>query len=211
MTVETAVPFKRSRGRPRQDQGPDPEEILSAALSAFAKYGWAGADLRKIAKVAGVDSALIARRYDGKVGLWRAIVDHVSTTLKRWQALDDLEGLPLADQLRVVIERFVLLSLEQPDLGRFFIDQIAEPGERRTYVIEQIWSVHRAHVMPLLQRAAEEGLLPPGSDPETFHAVLVGAVAMPLLTRSIALPDIDTDAGRERFVSTIMGLFRPAG
>lgn len=209
MTAAAIADIRRKRGRPRQDEGPDPAQILSAALSAFAQYGWAGTDLRKIARVAGVDSSLIARRYDGKFGLWRAIVDHVSATLKRWQAVDGLDDLPLIEQLRLVIERFVLLSIAQPDLGRFFIDQVAEPGERRTYVMEHIWSVHRAHVMPLLNRAADEGLLPPGCDPETFHAVLIGAVAMPLLTRSICLPDIDTQAGRDRFMRNIMALFHP--
>ncbi len=209
MNAELSVDLKRKRGRPRQDQGPAPELILNAALSAFAQYGWAGTDLRKIAKVAGVDSALIARRYDGKLGLWRAVVDNVSATMKRWQAIDDLADLPLSDQLRIVIERFVLLSVAQPDLGRFFIDQIAELGERRNYVIEHIWCVHRAHVLPLLERAAAERLAALGSDPETFHAILVGAVAMPLLNRSIALPDIETDAGRERFMRNIMAVFHP--
>jgi TetR/AcrR family transcriptional regulator len=209
MILSPAAEFKRKRGRPRQHEGPDPEKILQAALSAFAQYGWAGTDLRRIAQAAGVDSSLIARRYDGKVGLWRAIVDNVSTTMKRSQALDGMEDLPVREQLRVVIERFVTLSLDQPDLGRFFIDQIAEPGERRSYVIEQIWAVHRAHVMPLLECAAAEGLLPPGSDPERFHAILVGAVAMPLLTRSIALPDIETEVGRARFMRNIMALFHP--
>lgn len=198
---------RRKRGRPRQDEGPDPRLILNAALSAFARYGWDGTDLRKIARMAGVDSALIARRYEGKIGLWRAIVDNVSETLKCWQQGTDLTGLSIREQLALTIERFVILSLEQPDLGRFFIDQIAEVGERRNYVLEHIWLLHRRQILPLLEEAKAQGALPQGCDPETFHSMLVGAVSMPLLARSVALPDVETEEGRHRFVQNVLGLF----
>ncbi|PBN41413.1 TetR/AcrR family transcriptional regulator [Sphingobium sp. D43FB] len=207
MMSHAPADLKRKRGRPRQDEGPDPEQILKAALSAFAKYGWAGTDLRNIAKVAGVDSSLIVRRYDGKMGLWRAIVDNVSCTLKRWQAMDEQTDLPVRDRLCLMIEGFVGISLDQPDLGRFFIDQISEVGERRTYVIEQIWSVHRGLVMPLLKEAEAEGVLPPGCNADIYHSILVGAVAMPLLTRTVSLPGIDTAQQREAFLHNILSLF----
>ena len=201
---------RRMRGRPRADDAPDSEAIVRAALSAFAQYGWEGTHLRQVAEVAGVDTALIARRFDGKMGLWCAIVDHVSARLS--EALDasgnEWEG-DAGQRLAAVVDRFVQLSLEMPDLGRFFIDQIAKPGERRLYTIEKMWCVFRDALLPLVEAARRQGKLAPVQDGANYVAILIGAVAMPLMMRSVALGDMTTESERKAFAQDIVALFIP--
>lgn len=198
--------LRRSRGRPRKEEGPDPARILQAAITAFACHGWEGTNLRQVAEAAGVDAALIARRYDGKMGLWRAIVDHVSQRLKQVFAEATLPADATHQQrLAHSIDAFVRLNLSMPDLGRFFIDQIARPGLRRDYVIERMWAVFRDAMTPIMA-AAQEGA-PRRRDPAMTVALLLGAVAMPLMMRSVALGDMDDPAQAEAFVDHVLTLF----
>jgi TetR/AcrR family transcriptional regulator len=163
--------------------------------------------LRAIGQEADVDSALIVRRYDGKLGLWRAVVDHVSNRLKQAGMSDATADLPTAVLLERAIARFVRLSLAMPDLGRFFVDEIAKPGERRDYVLARIWDVHRSAMLPIIEAAAREGLIPRGCSPDAYMAMLIGAVAMPLMMRSVALPSLDHDGGGEEFLRNVTALF----
>ncbi|MET4896442.1 helix-turn-helix domain-containing protein [Sphingomonadaceae bacterium jetA1] len=206
---------RRSRGRPRKAEGPDPDMILHAAVTAFARHGWEGTHLRQVAEAAGVDTALIARRYDGKMGLWQAIVDHVSQRLEQLFQTDDttppVQPATSRQRLALTIDAFVRLSLAMPDLGRFFIDQIARPGLRRDYVIARMWNVYRDAMLPIVTAAGETG----GDkasvrDPDIYIALLLGAVAMPLMMRSVALADLEDPATRQAFVDNVLTLFVPA-
>lgn len=208
----SAPALRRGRGRPRKDDAPDSSMILNAALTAFARYGWEGTNLRQVAEASGVDTALIARRFDGKMGLWCAIVDHVSDVLRA--AFDAAAAAGTDDprqRLQTTIDHFVRMNMEIPDLGRFFIDQIARPGQRRAYVIEKMWESYRAMMLPVMEDAHRAGILPSGSNPATTVALLLGAVSMPLLMRATALEDMDDPAARDDFVREVTGLFTFSG
>ena len=202
----TTMITRRTRGRPRKEEGPDPRQILDAAVAAFAQHGWEGTHLRQVAEAAGVDAALIARRYDGKMGLWQAIVDDVSRRLEDMFA--DVAQDPDAsaeERLAGAVEAFVRLNLELPDPGRFFIDQISRPGVRRDYVIARMWEAYRAAMLPIMTEA--HGPARPGRDPAVYVSLLLGAVAMPLMMRSVTMADWDNPVVRENFVQNVLRLF----
>lgn len=205
-TIGSTSIIRRQRGRPRKDEGPSPRHILDAAVTAFARHGWEGTHLRQVAEAAGVDTALIARRYDGKMGLWQAIVDDVSRRLEEMFAASAItpEADP-RDRLAVTVEAFVRLNLELPDLGRFFIDQVSRPGLRRDYVIERMWRVYRDAMLPVVKAA--RGPARSGADPELYIGLLLGAVAMPLMMRSVTMDDLDDPARRDAFTRNVLMLF----
>ncbi|WP_322963184.1 TetR/AcrR family transcriptional regulator [Sphingomonas fuzhouensis] len=207
MTMIASTPdIRRQRGRPRKDEGPSPRHILDAAVTAFARHGWEGTHLRQVAEAAGVDTALIARRYDGKMGLWQAIVDDVSRRLEEMFTASAIAAdAGPQDRLAVTVEAFVRLNLALPDLGRFFIDQVSRPGLRRDYVIARMWRVYRDAMLPVV--AAARGRERSGSDPELYIGLLLGAVAMPLMMRSVTLDDLDDPTRREAFVQNVLALF----
>lgn len=62
-------------GRRPGDPSVTKSEILSAAKSAFAEYGYEGATLRRIAADAGVDAALISHHFGNKENLFVAAHD----------------------------------------------------------------------------------------------------------------------------------------
>lgn len=80
---------------PRDERGVLAARILDAAREAFAETGWAGTTIRAVARVAGVDPALVYHYFDSKEGLLDAAtnpparwLENVATT---WAApVDDL-------------------------------------------------------------------------------------------------------------------------
>lgn len=119
------------------------EQILAAAHAAFARRGYAGASLRRIADDVGVTSVGILRHFESKEGLLTAVLD-------RWQvdveALVDssVEGLPWLAHL-VHIMRY---HEEHPGLVELYLtmcgessdpDHPARPWIRRRYdrIVEQ--------------------------------------------------------------------------
>lgn len=74
---------KQLRGAP-DDQSPNSRAaILSAALQAFARYGYDGASLPKIARIADVAGPLIHYYFGSKEQLWRETVDFSLGSLVR--------------------------------------------------------------------------------------------------------------------------------
>src|ERR1700726_2258385 len=59
------------RGRPKAADSTPLQDILEAALVAFATYGYDGVSLRTLNRDLGVSPNLIYQRFGGKDDLWR--------------------------------------------------------------------------------------------------------------------------------------------
>lgn len=191
----------RGRGRPPADCAPDPEQLTRIALSAFAARGYEGTSLRTIAARAGVDPALLSRRYGSKMGLWKATVDRLAERMAAFQrrvsALHAARPeIPPSERLRRTVRAFVTFNSEVPELGRFFTDEIEQPGERRRYLIERIWRPHAAVLGTLAGDACRNANTPTQNDDHAMLVlVLTGMVSMPLMMRSLA--EEGADEGKE--------------
>lgn len=199
--------MRRKRGRPPRDLAPDRGEILRLALTAFARDGFEGTNLRAIAAAAGVDVALLARHFGPKLDLWKSVVDEITRRMADARAEvaalcapENASGEAIGDALR----RFVAFSAAVPELGKFFADEISRPGVRRDYVIERLWQPHRTTMLPLLVEGQRAGLIR-GSDPEMLLLVLIGAVAMPLMMLSLA--GAEAGDGEGRLATAVAELF----
>ena len=68
------APRAASRGRPRQDESVDRRDtILDAAEALFCVNGFHGVTVREVAKVVGVDPAMLSYYFDSKRGLFDAV------------------------------------------------------------------------------------------------------------------------------------------
>lgn len=185
----------RGRGRPRQEDAPDPTTVERIALLAFASEGFDGARLRSIANMANVDPALVSRRYGSKEGLWKATVDQLADRMSSlWTSLNQLQHgkTPFRERFEQALRLFVSFCCEVPELGRFFTDEIAKPGARRDYLLDRIWRPHVAAMQPLLKEACQVGLLP-SEDDQFLTYSLVGMVAMPLMMASAIKTELGLD------------------
>lgn len=178
---------RRGRGRPRQGLEADSAEVARIAFATFAVSGYEGASLREIAHAANVDPALVSRRYGSKLGLWKSTVDELARRMAEIQTpiaekCEDVSSYPA--QLRIALRKFVAFSTQVPELGRFFTDEVARPGERREYILEHIWRPHFDTVQPLMREACDTGVVDV-DDPDFLVFLLIGMVAMPLMMKSV--------------------------
>ena len=163
-------------GRRKGRRAPKPEErqrdaertrraLLDAALVEFAAKGLAGARVSEIAERAGVNRQLISYYFDGKDGLYRALVEH-------WLAREAEFGaaeLPF-DEL---VARYVQDTVEQRELHRVFVreslEDAAPAGQGRVGVSE-------ADVADVRRRQSE-GEIADDLDPAFLLLALQGAVS----------------------------------
>lgn len=194
MEVQTNA-AKRKRGRPKREHAPDPAAILAAALGRFARNGFHGTNLRDIAADAEVDVALVARQFGSKMGLWKAVVDEIAVRMADAQAdiaaLQD-DPMPLGERIGRALDRFVAFNAAHRELGQFFVNEVTRAGERRDYVLERLWLPNRRALLPLLKDGIDAGIVA-ASDPELALLMLVGAVALPLITGEMVSEDLGRD------------------
>jgi len=108
-----AVPTAETRGRPRLR---DDDEILRAALQAFAEHGYDGMSLRTLNAEMGLSRGTINQRFGSKEQLWYAAVEHEFRHL-----IDDLNAelqqraVPDDDlsQVREGIRAFLIASVQE--------------------------------------------------------------------------------------------------
>src|ERR1700751_3462621 len=129
--VQTA----ETRGRPRIR---DDDEILRAALHAFAEHGYDGMSLRTLNAEMGLSRGTINQRFRSKEQLWYAAVDHEFRCL-----IDDLNAelqqRPIPDddlsRMREGIRAFLIASVRRPELVRLMNQEGLHSTSRLDYIM----------------------------------------------------------------------------
>jgi AcrR family transcriptional regulator len=114
----SAPPRCRPSDRPRREDSPASlEDILGAALKAFATHGYDGVALRTLNRELGVSHNALNGRFGSKEALWYATVDWAfqPLVLRLATAFDPTVTDPL-DQLRITMRTFLEYSAERPEL-----------------------------------------------------------------------------------------------
>lgn len=177
----------RRRGRPALGESPVSEEqVLQAALGAFATYGYEGVSLRTLSRDLGVSHNLLHQKYGSKLGLWYAAVDHgfgpfVSTLTADDDTDYDSDNDTEADglqRLRNFLWAFAFYSAAHPDLVRLINAEGSIPGERLDYICERFIAPVQDYLAPLYQLLVDEGTLRPVSVGTLFFAITSGSAAM---------------------------------
>ena len=177
---------RRGRGRPRRSEDPKQDEILRAALRAFAQGGYEGTNLRRIAADAGVDVALIAHHFGSKLDLWKAVVD--SLAARRLTAGDgglvSPEDADVTDRVRHALRRLIWINSDMPELSMLVSQEMHQPGERRDYLYEHLIKPHHDLLVPLIREAIAAGVIRP-QDPEMLFFLLVTSISTSMAIRPL--------------------------
>jgi TetR/AcrR family transcriptional regulator len=162
----------RPRGRPRKDNGTAPapasDELLAAALHAFATHGYRGVSVRTLNRELGVSHNLLHQRYGTKEAIWYAAVDWGFGLLAgRLAEHLDPHGDPSA-QLRVFVREFVAFSARHPDLLRVVHQEGSSPSPRLSYLLDTYVRPIITGLAPTYSRLVESGQAHP-IPPEAFY------------------------------------------
>ena len=153
---------RRGPGRPSKELHGD-LALLRAGQSAFARHGFEGASLRKIAAAAGVDPALIAHHFGSKQAFWKAVVnrlvENLVPLLAELEELQEEVEVPIQLRFEKAIRRMIASVCEEPDLGMFFSRMNAERGKTLDLLIEKMIRPHHDAFLPLLEEAMRANVI----------------------------------------------------
>lgn len=175
MSATTSADATRARGRP---QVHGDEEVLTAALAAFAEVGYDAMSIRSLNRDLGLSHGALNKRFGSKDKLFYAAVDHgfggLTDAMARhaatWPPADGFEA------LRNGIRAFLLASAERPQIVRLMNTLGITTSERLDYVFEH-------HIEPIIgplrhaALASEPTALARISTRELFFLVAHGAAA----------------------------------
>jgi len=169
-----------TRGRPRIRQD---DEILEAALQAFAAQGFDAMSLRSLNAQLGLSHGTISQRFGTKERLYFAAVDFgfasfLADLQERRQRLlgDAVSPDDLAD-LRATVRAFLGAALIRPEFGRLMNQEGLHPTPRLAYIVERVMAPLLASVGALLDRLIRDDRIRPVTARALFFLVAHGAEA----------------------------------
>ncbi len=114
------------------------QAILDAALRAFARTGFDGASLPKIAEMAGLAHPLIHYHFGSKENLWRETVAYACDRMVTEVSAIDVasRGLAPLERLRVLVQTFTHFAARHPDSFGIVIAEARSGSERVAWLRE---------------------------------------------------------------------------
>ncbi len=185
---------KTRRGRPRAEDSPaSSDEILLAALRAFATRGYDGTSIRELNQQLGVSHNLLNRRFGSKEQLWRATVDRWigEVVAELATAIPDDETDPL-ETLRRLIVKFIEVQARRPELARLMNIESSIDGPRLRYLFDQFigpWATVADRLTKELVAAGRIRALPPGTLVFLAAYGATGMAAHPPFAKMIGVAD----------------------
>lgn len=137
------------------------ETILRAALQEFARDGYYGASMPKIAKLANVAAPLIHYYFESKANLWREAVDYSLGNLRResnaiCQATRSLAPL---DRLRALLQAHTQFAAKWPDHFFMIMAEARSDSERFAWVQQNYTGILFEEILSLLGDARDAGAI----------------------------------------------------
>ncbi|WP_322092330.1 TetR/AcrR family transcriptional regulator [Paraburkholderia bannensis] len=205
---------KRARGRPTGSELTGFDSLLRGARQIFATQGYEGTSVREIARLAGVDPALMSHHFGSKEGLWKAVVEQLSEQLapliESTRQLQNSRHSP-RERIKQALMLFIDHLFEDRYIGMFFSTATTEQGERLNLLIERLMLPYREAFVPLLVDAMEAGKIK-AHDPDIMHYMMVNAISSAVsyshvLSKFSALPE-NPDAFKQSVLEIAFGIFR---
>jgi AcrR family transcriptional regulator len=129
------------------------DQIIDAAVEAFAEQGFRGASTREIARRAGTNQGLITYHFPSKDALWRAAADRIFGELEASleQRLRGLRSQDPRERAREVIREYVRFAARHPELFRMMVDEGRNAEDRMQWLVD-------THLRPRYEQFATRGV-----------------------------------------------------
>lgn len=178
------------------------EQILAAALPCFAARGYAGAGTRDLARAAGITEPILYRHFEGKAGLFRAVLDRIGDRLAGAVATA-VEGVRGADKRLKALAGALphVLTIHRDDLR---VLNAAALAHEEPEILEAAMTCARRVGKALAANFRGSGLRR-GVRAETAGFLLLEVGMGAAMLRPLAVPEIDADDFADRVVAALLG------
>jgi TetR/AcrR family transcriptional regulator len=129
-------------------------KLIAAATHLFADKGFSAVSIRELAQQAGVNSALISYHFDGKEGLYTAVLENQFSLLL--QLAERINKEPLTPEQRIREYAITVLNIHQkyPALIRLLYSELFNPSP----CFEVITQKFLAKLFKILFKAINDGI-----------------------------------------------------
>jgi len=175
-------------------QGRRRDAILAAARSEFARHGFAGARIERIAEAAVVNKQLIFHYFHSKNGLYSAAVSAIFAT---WQPVPDVGALP-SEHLRRVTAHLVQWLSDNPGAARAIAeaerapehpaDATVPPAEARRWINDAKGAVRSA-----VEGGQRQGYFRDDIDPQAVAEIVASSAVGYTMTAALGGGTVPTD------------------
>ena len=152
---------KRRRGRPSIATKTNQEELLKAALRAFALHGFEGTNVKQLGQEAGIAPSLFYYHFKDKIGLWQAALQLVANQLK--DAMKSPEFGNSIDNpinfLKIWVRSFIYFSARHPEFHQVISYEMAHPSPRADWLLEHILQPLHANLKNQILSLQSAGLI----------------------------------------------------
>ena len=138
------------------------QQIVTQATDLFAKHGYAGTSIRRIARACGITEAAIYRHFNSKLHLYEEVI-------RAKAAQHDIAGYlanqvgngTVRDALIAVSSHIMQLTREDPTLVRLMFNNSLESGDVPTVLFQEIRMPYIDFLTREFQRRMDEGEIVP--------------------------------------------------
>lgn len=215
MAAKTSSPV---RGR---DAGRTREQIFAAATKIFAKKGFDGARVDKIAAEAGVNKQLLYHHFGSKDGLFTAALERAYESIRKQEAALELDSLPADEAILKLVEFTWRYYLANPDFIRLLnsenqLEARHLKGSKRT---REINASHISIAQKLIVRGRREGTIRRDLEVMQLNVNIAALGFFYLMNRHTLSTVFECDLGSKRMLDrrltvmkdTIACWIRPVG
>ncbi len=153
--------------------------IIRAALAEFAEKGFEGARTRTIADRAEMQHPLITYHFRTKDELWRAVAEHVwSTIANSWaENVPDDCSLTPRERVKEELRQLFRMQLEYPEFHHFMLRESRPNNPRLEWLAETFQKPLQGRIVEQIKAAQAVGDLPQ-SDPVLVNYLLIGMASV---------------------------------
>lgn len=188
-------------------------KLLKAAVTVFGKVGYAGASVRQIADLAGVNHGSIRYHYSSKQDLWCASVAYLFGLMEAAVHKDEAQWGAMTPRERIinVTGNYVRFNAKYPELDRILIFESLEQGERLDWLNDNYVRPFTDRAVANVALAQEQGAFPDNIPPLNLHYMNVAAAKSIFLSSTQIAKnfgvDVFEDSEIERHTRAMLSLF----
>lgn len=173
--------------KPREDEGQNTRELLlQAAAKAFSEYGYGGANIRQIARDAGVGFQLIQYYFGSKQALLEEVVEYLfkQDAEAGYRHLEAIAPLPPEQQLVAQVHSVVRYKWEHPELNQILFREAMQDSPEYQLIHDKAVEGFRELSSTFLEKMQKEGVVKTGIALEDLVYLFQGAVLYRILSRA---------------------------
>lgn len=169
------------------------ESLLNAARSLFLRYGFRAVSSRQVAAAAGVNPAMIHYYFDGKEGLYRAMLETaIAPVVSRLQAM---LGSPQSADVEGLVRAYMQVLAANPWIPGLIVREVLTPdGSFRQAFVRDFAGRVAPMLRNIIGREVESGRLRTDLDPSLAVVSLLGLALFPFISLPVTTRVLGIDA-----------------